>query len=140
MPEIASTAFDMIAKMTPVLQRGEYVFVSTKDPATITTLTPKAIATFAEQEGMSMLLPHKLAKNAGFNTTQPMRCITLNVYSALTGVGLTAAVSTALAKNAIPCNMIAAFNHDHVFVPGDMCDRAMDVLTKLQDQTAIKPK
>ena len=66
----------------------------------------------------------------------PMCCITLNVYSSLEGVGLTAAVSNALRENAIPCNMVAAFHHDHVFVPSKMCDQAMEVLTSLQKQAA----
>lgn len=46
-----------------------------------------------------------------------MRCMTLQVYSALEGVGLTAAVSQTLAEHDIPCNIVAAFQHDHVFVP-----------------------
>jgi uncharacterized protein len=46
-----------------------------------------------------------------------MRQITLDVHSALDGVGLTAAVAVALAAEGIPCNMIAAHHHDHVFVP-----------------------
>ena len=140
MPEIANTAFDMIAGMTPVLRDAEYVFISTTDPAISASMIPCSIATFQENEGMSMLVPLELAKTAKFNIEQPMRCITLNVYSALAGVGLTAAVATALAKNAIPCNMIAAFNHDHVFVPGHMCDRAMAVLNALQKQTANNQK
>ncbi len=135
MPKIASTAFDMIAGMTPVLRGDTYVFISTNNPVQIAALAPRSIATFKEEEGMSMLVTLQQAKNANFSTDQPMRCITLNVYSALDGIGLTAAVSTALAENSIPCNMVAAYNHDHVFVPSDLCDRAMQVLTALQKQT-----
>ncbi len=65
-----------------------------------------------------------------------MRCITLNVYSSLAGVGLTAAVSSALGDNEIPCNMVAAFHHDHVFLPSGLCDCAMEVLTALQHEAA----
>jgi hypothetical protein len=46
-----------------------------------------------------------------------MACLTLRVHSALDGVGLTAAVASALAEIGIPCNMVAAFHHDHAFVP-----------------------
>jgi uncharacterized protein len=60
-----------------------------------------------------------------------MHCITLNVYSALDGVGLTAAVAGALAAEGIACNMIAACHHDHVLVPADS-GRAMAVLLALQ--------
>ena len=63
-----------------------------------------------------------------------MRCITLNVFSSLEGVGLTAAVSAALGDNGIACNMVAAFHHDHVFVPSKMGDQALEVLLSLQSQ------
>ena len=52
--------------------------------------------------------------------------------SALDGVGLTAAVSGALAAEAIPCNVVAAFHHDHIFVPSGMAERALAVLKALQ--------
>nr|WP_282098724.1 ACT domain-containing protein [Qipengyuania intermedia] len=60
-----------------------------------------------------------------------MARITLEVYSDLEGVGLTAAVSTALADAGIACNMVAALNHDHVFVPAARSAEAILVLQKL---------
>jgi len=136
MPKVAHTAHDMISGMAPTVQPGNYVFISTADPALVELLIFQAMATFEENEGKSMLLPVDLAKKSGFSVDQPMSCITLNVYSSLEGVGLTAAVSAALGDNSIPCNMVAAFHHDHVFVPSEMCDRAMEVLTSLQKQAA----
>jgi hypothetical protein len=62
----------------------------------------------------------------------PMRRIVLEVFSSLEGVGLTAAVASALSTHAIPCNMVAAFHHDHVFVPSDKAELAMEVLKGLQ--------
>jgi hypothetical protein len=61
-----------------------------------------------------------------------MRQITLRVHSALDGVGLTAAVASALSDAGIPCNMVAAFHHDHVFVPSSLAAAALDALRKLQ--------
>lgn len=58
--------------------------------------------------------------------------ITLRVYSDLSGVGLTAAVSAALSEKAIPCNVIAATLHDHVFVPASMAQVALETLKDLQ--------
>ena len=57
--------------------------------------------------------------------------ITLTVHSSLEGVGLTAAVSRALAEADISCNVVAAFHHDHLFVPLKDADRAMKVLRTL---------
>lgn len=136
MPEVARTAYQMISGMTPVLQPGIFVFVSTEDPALVASLFPNAISTFREEEGMSMLIPVDLAERSMLNVDHPMRCITLNVFSSLEGVGLTSAVSTALGDSGIACNIVAAFHHDHVFIPAAACNKAMEVLTSLQSQAA----
>ena len=57
--------------------------------------------------------------------------LTLTVHSALEAVGLTAAVATALAAEGIPANVIAGYRHDHVLVPVDRADAAMDAIRRL---------
>lgn len=136
MPEISRTAYDMVSNMTPELRAGAFVFVTFEEPGRGAGFIPEALSTFREKEGLSMILPVGLAERSGLNTDQPMRCITLNVFSALDGVGLTPAVSGALGEQGIPCNMVAGFHHDHVFVPSDMCDRALQVLNALQNRVA----
>jgi hypothetical protein len=136
MQKIAHSAQDMISGMTPVLKSGDFVFVTTHDPALIAELTPDAVSTFREEEGLSMLVPVASATASAQNADMPMRCITLNVFSSLEGVGLTAAVATALGDHNIPCNMIAAYHHDHVFVPSELAERALDVLKSLQSSAA----
>ena len=69
-----------------------------------------------------------MAASFGFDVSLPMRRIVLDVFSALDGVGLTAAVSTALADAGIPCNMVSFFHHDSDFVPSAMAHGAMLVL------------
>ncbi len=114
---IFRTKRDMIARMSPRLQDDEFVFAITRDEKAGKKLSPLALCTFREKEGLALILPLQTATDHGFSTEQPMRCITLQVYSALEGVGLTAAVSQAPAEHDIPCNIVAAFHHDHVFVP-----------------------
>jgi len=134
MSHVAHTAYEMISRMTPTVQPGIFVFVTTGDPELVALLLPDAISTFREEEGMSMLIPVEIAERSKLKVDQPMCCITLNVYSSLEGVGLTAAVATALGDKAIPCNMVAACHHDHVFVPSDKCDQALEVLNTLQQE------
>jgi hypothetical protein len=50
----------------------------------------------------------------------------------LDGVGLTGAVASALSDAAIPCNVVAAFHHDHLFVPADLAEAALHVLLDVQ--------
>jgi hypothetical protein len=46
-------------------------------------------------------------------------------------VGLTAVVSGKLAANGISANVIAAYHHDHVFVPKNKAQLALQLLTEL---------
>jgi hypothetical protein len=132
--KISRTAREMISKMTPELRAGQFVFVSIQDSAHRATLVPKAIAMFKEDEGMSLIISVDLAAKNDLNVDQPMRCITLNVFSALDGVGLTSAVSTTLGQHGIPCNMVAAYHHDHVFIPASMAEKALALLNDLQSE------
>ena len=132
MTEIAHSAKDMISGMTPELQEGRFVFAVASDEATATGLASEAIATMWEAEGLSLILPIEHADRSDIEISPAMRCITLNVYSSLEGVGLTAAVSTALGAANIPCNMVAGYHHDHVFVPEDMAEQALEILQALQ--------
>ncbi len=118
----------MIAGMAPKAMPGRFVFCITADPALTARATPLALGSFREAEGLSLILPEAEARALGFDAALPMACITLTVASALDGVGLTAAVAAALAEAGIPCNIVAAFHHDHVFVPEDDLARALDVL------------
>ena len=121
----------MIAGMMPMRRDGVWAFCTYAGDCPL-DLVQAALATFREDEGLSLILPFEAARAAGLDGLQPMTCITLGVYSALDGVGLTAAVSTALAEAGIACNMVAAFHHDHAFVPEADAERAMAVLGDLQ--------
>lgn len=120
----------MIAGMMPRQRQGAWVFCALGGDCA-PDLAAQALATFREDEGLSLILPLEAATAAGLPSDQPMTCITLGVYSALDGVGLTAAVASALADAGIACNMVAAFHHDHAFVPVADADRALAVLKDL---------
>ncbi|WP_119390414.1 ACT domain-containing protein [Taklimakanibacter lacteus] len=136
MTKIVSDTRAMLAGMTPVLTDGEYVFCTTKDASVIARAMPVALGSFREAEGTTFILARSDAKALGFDEAMPMRRITLDVFSALDGVGLTAGVATALAAAGIPCNMVAAYHHDHVFVPAAMTERAIAVLKELQERSS----
>lgn len=127
--QVIRGAREMVACMTPELKSGVYVFCAAGD-RDWRALEP--LAMFREAEGVSLILEADAARAAGFPVEAPMALITLNVYSALDGVGLTAAVASALAEAGIACNMVAALNHDHVFVPVDRADEALTILQALQ--------
>ena len=121
----------MLAGLNPVLDEEEVVFCTTTDTHLIAEAQAR-LGWFREREGASLILPRGVAERLGFPVSLPMRRIVLEVNSALDGVGLTAAVSAALAAESIPCNMVAAYHHDHVFAPSAMAERALAVLKALQ--------
>jgi hypothetical protein len=129
-PGVVHDKAAMIAGMSPVLRPGAWVFVTSDDPA----LCAAAIATMQEPEGLSLIVPAELAPG-GIEMAQ----ITLQVHSALDGVGLTAAVATELAEAGIPCNMVAGHHHDHAFVPADRAEEALAILRARAAQGETSP-
>ena len=117
----------LLATMSPVLCGRDWGYATTTQiPA---GLLP--FATVAEDEGLTLIAPFADLSDLGLNPQGPMARITLNVHSALEAVGLTAAVSSALAREAISANMIAGFYHDHIFLPASDADRALAILKDL---------
>ena len=121
----------MIAGMAPRLDEQTWRFVLVS-PDTAPQLLGAAIGTFREDEGVTAIVPSGVADETGIEGPDLAR-ITLMVHSDLEGVGLTAAVAGTLADAGIACNMVAAFHHDHAFVPAQHGERA---LIALQDLSA----
>lgn len=121
-------AHEMISGMAPALDSETWHFCTTSEAGPFESV---ALARFEEKEGTSLVLSDADAKTHGFSTDLPMARITLQVHSALDGVGLTAAVASALAEAGIPCNMVAAFHHDHAFVPWAQRQEALHLLQDL---------
>ena len=88
-----------------------------------------ALMMFREAEGTTLIVDVD-EDNLG-NERMLWAQITLRVQSSLTAVGMMAAVSAALAKRGIPCNPVSAFLHDHIFVPWERRDDALDALSHL---------
>ncbi len=135
MSEAICETRQMLARMNPLLGEDEFAFCATNDPGLAARAQVSALGWFNEDEGTSLILERGVATRLGFDVDLPMRRIVLTVKSALDGVGLTTAVSAALSAAAIPCNMVAAYRHDHVFVPSGMAERALAILEALQAES-----
>jgi uncharacterized protein len=121
---------ELLRSLEPVLQPGVYVFASVAPGRDVTALEP--LATFREAEGLSLIVEEGRAREAGLAGIFRAAWITLGVPSDLHAVGLTAAVSAALSRTGISCNVVAAAAHDHLFVPLEDAARALEVLRGVQ--------
>ncbi|MFC6337292.1 ACT domain-containing protein [Pseudomonas sp. CCM 7891] len=119
----------LLRSMSPHLNAGEYVFCTLPDYRIPDGC--EVIGSFREQEGLTLIVERQQAEQAGLTYDYIAAWITLNVHSALEGVGLTAAFANALGQAGISCNVIAGYYHDHLFVGRGDAERAMNVLHQL---------
>ena len=118
----------LIRDADPRIVDGHFVFASFPGARYGDLASLKPLAVIRETEGLTMVLDQQAAHNAGIDTGPAFRLISLNVHSALEAVGLTAAVSACLARHGIPANMLAGFYHDHVLVPSEQAEQALQAL------------
>ncbi len=118
----------LLENLSPLLDSCDYVFCTFKDSAYGDYAELQPVASFIEDEGLTLVIPKERADREGISYQGVFKRITLNIYSSLEAVGLTAAVSALLAENGISANMIAAYFHDHIFVNAENAQRALALL------------
>ncbi|MBT6275718.1 MAG: ACT domain-containing protein [Chromatiales bacterium] len=127
----------MLGAIGPTSHPGCYVFASIRSETELRGLTPLLL--FQEGPSLTVIVEEADAESLGLTTLFRAAWITLQVHSELAAIGLTAAVSTALADASIACNVVAGVEHDHLFVPVAKGEQAMKVLQALQ-ANARKPR
>ena len=118
----------LLASLSPKLDPEPYVFVGGLEavPVGITPLT-----TFREAEGLSLVVAASVWAETGRGASASYARLTMTVHSSLEAVGMTAAMATALTERGISANVVAAYYHDHIFVPWDRRHEAMDAIRAL---------
>jgi len=122
---------NLLALLNPSLLAGDFVFCTVDNAKYGDFADLQPIASYQEEEGLSLLLAKGAAVSAGLAYESVFSCISLMVHSSLDAVGLTAAVSGRLAAHGISANMIAAYYHDHIYVPQNKAQLALQVLAEL---------
>lgn len=117
---------DLCRQMTPSLAEGVFVYCTFSDFCLPRGLEP--ICTFRESEGLTAIVGKSQAEAAGVPYTFPCRLITLAVHSSLDAVGFLACITDRLAQAGIACNAVAAFHHDHLFVPEARAAQTLEIL------------
>lgn len=118
---------DILATLRPSVRQGSFVYVTLTTPPDV-----EAYARVVEDEGVTLVVDQALADERGWDYEGAFGWITLQVHTSLSAVGITAAVATALSRVGISCNVLAGFYHDHLLVPAEAVDEAIEVLGGLQ--------
>ena len=121
----------ILNSLQPCLNEGDYVFCTIL-AGDLKVSMEDVIGSFREREGMTVVVSKEVADGLGFSYDLVFSWITLNVHSSLEATGLTAAFSTALSRENISCNVIAAYYHDHIFVPREDGSKALEVLRNVR--------
>jgi hypothetical protein len=127
---VISDISTLLKKMEPVLSEKTYFICSTENPTQ--DLLSKSLGVFKENEGITLILEQKDIPQTPLKKSPPQALITLNVYSDLAAVGFLAAITSKLAENGISVNAISAYYHDHLFVPKEFGEKAVEILKTLQ--------
>lgn len=120
--------------MAPELRPETYVYCTFQDHCLPVDFSP--ICTFRESEGLTAIVERSQAVRAKVPFIFEAKLITLTVHSSLEAIGFLAMISSALAKAGIPCNAVAAFHHDHLFIPVNRADDAFSLLEALSQSSA----
>jgi hypothetical protein len=116
---------------------GAVVFCTVKGARLVDVAHLEPLCTFVEAEGLTVVVSAEKALQQKWEHSNRFSQITLEVHSSLDAVGLTAAVSSALAAAGISANIVAGFFHDHVFVQEDRAEDAVEVLVKLGEEAQV---
>lgn len=122
----------LLASVRPRLRPGVYVYCSVPGGQSFDGLDP--VCVFREDEGVTLIVEKSDAEKFHLPIRFEAAWITLDVHSALDAVGFLAAVARALADVGVGCNAVAAYYHDHLFVPLADAERAVTALEALQRQ------
>ena len=122
----------MLTTLKPLLLEGTYVFTTFPNAKYGDHADLKPIASFQEFEGLTLIIPESVARDRNLPYDVVFKGVTLGVHSSLEAVGLTAAISRKLTECGISANVIAAYFHDHVFVPSERALEAMQALDELR--------
>lgn len=122
---------NLLSSLSPVVMEGEFVFCTFAGSGYGDNSGLEPIASYMEREGLTLIVPRHKADEHAIAYESVFRCITLTVHSSLEAVGLTAAVAETLAERGISANVVAAYYHDHIFVPSRQVERARQALDRL---------
>jgi hypothetical protein len=123
----------LLSSMKAKLSDERYIFCTLQQQVIVQSIIDlNPIGIFKEKEGISLIITKEIAEQNNIKFDSIFRLISLQVYSSLDAVGLTAAIATKLVSSRISANIVAAYYHDHIFVPEENATKALSLVEELQ--------
>ena len=120
---------DILNNIDPYLVDESFIFMTSKEPINNLVNSLDPIAMFIENEGSTLVITKDKADKNSIPYDIVFRCISLGVHSSLESSGLIATISGELLKQNIPANVFAGYFHDHIFVPYDKSEEALEIIS-----------
>jgi len=102
-----------------------YVFTKSLD------FNENSLLFFSESNNNTSIIEKSKAIKLKIDYTFESRCIKLLTKTKLTDVGISSRITSILALNNIPCNVISGYENDYFFVPFEDGLKAYQILNSL---------
>ena len=120
---------ELLANLNPTLCPDPWVFTRVAEGEPHLSEDHSVFALIREEEGLTAI--RRAGPSDDLETLPLFARITLQVYSDLEAVGLTAAVSGVLAEQNLCANIVCRLNHEKKFVPYRRGDEALQCLKRI---------
>tara|TARA_B100000214_G_scaffold63798_1_gene42005 strand:- start:11255 stop:11656 length:402 start_codon:yes stop_codon:yes gene_type:complete len=123
---------DILKAINPSLVDEFFIFMTSKEPINNLVNSLNPIAMFIENEGSTLVITKEIADRNSIHYDAVFKCISLGVHSSLESSGLIAIISGELSKQDIPANVFAGYFHDHIFVPSNKAEKALEIISSIR--------
>ena len=106
----------ILESIDPYLVDESFIFMTTDQSLSSISNTLNPIASFKENEGLSIVITQATADKNAITYDSVFSCISLGVHSSLESYGLISTISRELTQNNISTNVFSGYYHDHIFV------------------------
>ena len=120
----------ILESIDPYLVDESFIFMTTDQSLSSISNTLNPIASFMENEGLSLVITQATADKNAITYDSVFSCISLGVHSSLESYGLISIISRELTQNNISTNVFSGYYHDHIFVQSGKADKALEIISK----------
>ena len=121
----------ILESIDPYLVDESFIFMTTDQSLSSISNTLNPIASFMENEGLSLVITQATADKNAITYDSVFSCISLGVHSSLESYGLISTISKELTQNNISTNVFSGYYHDHIFVQSSKAHQALEIISKI---------